>query len=382
MSHAAWFGRRKATSLSASSEVEYGFSALRADVEDVALSSGDALLELSLREPLVEHAILPRSQRTSGDAMLADLSGRRATLRIMSNGYGDARLRELAFLARLERESSLKVTIEDVRQDPAVKSMLVHLLNEGLVNGFDTLPWAAGEAAGAARIEGMTLVQFRREDRLARDIANMLSGQEVLLRISHKGRVRRSELEQALRTGRDREPYGILWAERHRDQAVAMAVLTAGASAPVSLLYLDMNGLKTINDDNSHSAGDAAIKVYLQGIAMVTGDAGEAFRSGGADEVLVVLRAAPADHARDVGRNVLRQLWKERVLVDGKVAAPHLTAACGVVTTTDPVADAAALIGRADAEQKRAKEASKGTERTSVLAVEGQELEKVTLNGG
>lgn len=294
----------------------------------------------------------------------------------------DPRLREMAFLARLEREGFTPVTSKELFEDGPLKAMALHLLQEGYVNGLDTVSWSAsdGEAGPMLNFGGKTQVQLKHEGQVAVEIARALANQEVRLRISHKGRVRRSELEQALRTGRDREPFGILWAERHRDQAVAMAVLTAGPKAPVSLSYMDMNGLKRINDENSHNAGDEAIKAYLRTIAMLTGDAAEAFRSGGADEVVVVMRSTSTEQARTSMRAVLRQLRKECVHADGKRVVPFLTASCGIVTTTDPATDASALVKRADAEQKRAKLASKEAPGESFLAVEGQDaVEKVTL---
>lgn len=296
----------------------------------------------------------------------------------------DARLRELAFLAQLEREGNSRVDSARLNQDYVFKSMVLHLLREGSINGIEWNYASVGfNVTTLANAGGRTNIEVQHEMRLWGDIARVLADQEVMARISHKGRLRRSELEQALQAGRDREPFGVLWAERHRDQAVVMAVLSAQPTAPVSVAYLDMNGLKTINDENDHAAGDAAIKTYLQTIDMLKGEQAEGFRSGGGDEVLVVMRNTSAEAAQRAMRDVLLQLSKECVRVGGKEVAPYLTAACGVVTTTDPTSDAATLIRRADAEQKRAKLASKAGAgagsgpRASFLAMENAELETV-----
>ncbi len=154
-----------------------------------------------------------------------------------------------------------------------------------------------------------------------------------------------------------------------------MAVLNAKAGAPVSLAYLDMNGLKAINDRHGHYVGDQAIKVYLQTIATLLGEKAEAFRGSAADEVVVVMRETSADSAREAMRMALKQLRKERVLLDGKEVIPFLTVACGIASTEDASIDAALLVRRADDEQKRAKDNCRATPGTSFLAVEGQEEE-------
>jgi diguanylate cyclase (GGDEF)-like protein len=209
------------------------------------------------------------------------------------------------------------------------------------------------------------------------EIALALADQAMTVRVSHKGRVRRSELEQALRTGRDREPFGVFWEKRHLRQAVTLAILRAQSGSPASLAFLDMNGMKPINDQHGHDAGDVAIKTYLQAIDMLKGENADGFRVGG-DEVVVVMQGASADQARDRMRAVLLQLGKERVLVNGNEVAPFLTASCGIVSTEERTIDAEALVKRADDEMYRAKAKSKSGTRQSVLAVEGRDPEYVS----
>jgi len=290
----------------------------------------------------------------------------------MADEIRDARLRELAFLANLERQSGVRLASEALHNDHVLRSMVIQLLYDGYVNGLDCLPWNVAEVptllGGGG---GKPNVQVRFELRLWGEIARVLGDQEIALVISHKGRVRRSELEQALRTGRDRDPFGVVWDVRHRDQAVTIALLSAQAGSPVSLAYLDMNGLKKINDENDHGSGDVVIKTYLQTISMLMGERAEAFRSGGSDEVVVVMRNTEVKEACDSMRNVLMQLGKERVQVTGKQILSNITASCGVVSTDDPATHAKALIGRADAQQQRAKRESKARPGASFLAVEG-----------
>src|SRR5205823_5000317 len=123
-----------------------------------------------------------------------------------------------------------------------------------------------------------------------------------------------SELKQALRAGREREPFGILWDVRHWERDVQIAILEAGEGSPLALAYLDMNGLKNINDTYSHDDGDLALKTYFQAVVSVLGDRGQAYRlSGGADEVLVVLPNCDEQAAVQTIRLTCTKLMNERL---------------------------------------------------------------------
>jgi diguanylate cyclase (GGDEF)-like protein len=191
------------------------------------------------------------------------------------------------------------------------------------------------------------------------------------LRITHLGRVRLSELKQALRSGREREPFGILWDVRHWEQDLQITILESREAAPLALAYMDMNGLKQINDTWGHDAGDAALKTYLQSVALALGDRGQGYRLGG-DEVLVVL----PNHDRQAGLRVLelacKKLMSERV--DKIGARPFASIAAGLVVNTDSTVAPVALRSAADQVQYRAKQRSKeGTPRPSVIAVKGED---------
>ncbi len=193
------------------------------------------------------------------------------------------------------------------------------------------------------------------------------------LRLTHRGRVRLSELKQALRAGRDREPFGILWDVRHWELDLQIALLEAREESPLVLAYLDMNGLKQVNERHLHDGGDDALKAYFHAVASVLGDRGQAYRlSGGADEVLVMLPNHDEQAAVQIVRLACTKLMNERLWPDD----PNLlfSIAVGVITCTDPVASPGKLRAAADKEQKRAKQRSKKTTpRPSVIAIKGKE---------
>src|SRR5437660_538545 len=110
----------------------------------------------------------------------------------MSIKHTDARLRELQFLARLDREEVVHLTV--AVEDPD-RLMILHLLRERYVNDLAALAHTSGEIPD---------LEDALRDRLMHDFDLLLKIEPVALRINHKGRLRLAELRQALQTGRDR----------------------------------------------------------------------------------------------------------------------------------------------------------------------------------
>lgn len=257
----------------------------------------------------------------------------------------DARLLEMQFLAKLDRDG--KTDFSAPYDASPHRQMIASLLYDGYVNdGFDNFMELQRWQSMLAGLDAAR----------GNSIKALLGGRGLTLKISHKGRVRLSELEQQLQTGRDRDDTGLLWAKRHLATGLAIDVLSASKETPLSVAFLDMNGLGAINNTHGHPAGDEAIRAFFQAVVATLGERGEAYRNGG-DEVVVILRATADEDARKLLDVFLRQLGKD-VLVLGD-ARLTLTASCGSASTTDPNEDAAVLLKRADAVQYRAKDESK-----------------------
>lgn len=270
----------------------------------------------------------------------------------------DARLREMQFLARLDRDGPIQ--INGVYDGKPERQMLISLVNDGYVNGIDS--------RGTDAVSPMMALH---DDDRATDLWRLRSTRSGLgnptLSISHRGRVRLSELEQQLRTGRDRDETGLLWAKRHLETDLSIKILSAGKDAPLSVAFLDMNGLKVINDTYGHAVGDDAIRAFFQAVVSTIGPDDEAYRCGG-DEVVIVLQGAE-EQAQQLLERLVRQLGKEEVPANATVKT-RLTASCGSVSTTLPSDDAKELLARADKVQYRAKaESKKHTPRVSAVAV-------------
>ena len=118
---------------------------------------------------------------------------------------------------------------------------------------------------------------------------------------------------------------------------------------PIGLAVIDLNGLKRINDDQGHDAGDRV----LRQLAHILFDASRGFQHSmtarlGGDEFCVAVSGQDADELVDVAAVACQSGWD---------LLPH-GLACGVVVTSEavgPVEQPARLLRLADAAQYRAK---------------------------
>ena len=117
----------------------------------------------------------------------------------------------------------------------------------------------------------------------------------------------------------------------------------------VSLIVVDVNGLKRINDDRGHEAGDRALVHFAGLLASAAGlvPGSLAGRTGG-DEFCVIIEGSTSDDAVRVAEDLCRRAGTS---LDEGIA-------CGVASTGDPVGHVdtpSRLFRLADAAQTRAK---------------------------
>jgi len=135
------------------------------------------------------------------------------------------------------------------------------------------------------------------------------------------------------------------WVETERER-----VLSTGS--PLSVLLLDVDRFKQINDRLGHSGGDRALIALVQAIASVLRPADRLGRLGG-EEFLILLPESPAGNALQVAEQVRAAIEAEPLVVQGECVA--ITASIGVATLPVDGASTDAVVAVADKRMYEAK---------------------------
>ncbi len=133
-----------------------------------------------------------------------------------------------------------------------------------------------------------------------------------------------------------------------------------------SVLFLDLDGFKAINDERGHGAGDEVLRIVADRLVHTCRPGDSVGRLGG-DEFLVVAEGVDAANAPAFAERLRDAV---RAPLDGAAAGMPLSTSIGVVTWTSGAGtappDAAALIAAADAEMYSAKKAGKDAIRVRI----------------
>lgn len=135
-------------------------------------------------------------------------------------------------------------------------------------------------------------------------------------------------------------------------QAISMA---KRQKTGFSLLFIDLNNFKPINDQYGHAAGDAVLQQVSARLQTATRDSDAVSRHGG-DEFLLLLNNVK--HAQDAGlfaAKLALQLAQPYQLPQGLIS---LSASMGIAHYPADADDVAGLISYADAAMYRAKRQS------------------------
>jgi diguanylate cyclase (GGDEF)-like protein len=130
----------------------------------------------------------------------------------------------------------------------------------------------------------------------------------------------------------------------------------AGRSGrPLSVLFIDMDGFKSINTNHGHLAGSKAL-VEAAGVIRVSARETDVVARFGGDEFALVLPDTDYRGARAVADRILHRL-RAFVFLKGEGLAFQLTASIGVATLPDVAESAEELLKAADTAMYRVKDA-------------------------
>jgi diguanylate cyclase (GGDEF)-like protein len=151
-------------------------------------------------------------------------------------------------------------------------------------------------------------------------------------------------LVAALESQAREDPVTQLPNRRAFDEQLERALASARRGpSPLSLLIVDVDRFKDVNDLRGHPAGDAALRCVAESLRAATRDADAIARLGG-DEFAVLMADCDAADGLRVARAV-----RSEVSVRTAAAGERITVSVGVATTRDGRGTGAALLAASDA---------------------------------
>jgi diguanylate cyclase (GGDEF)-like protein len=174
----------------------------------------------------------------------------------------------------------------------------------------------------------------------------------IALGVSDRMRAQRAALTEAeLRAQTD--PLTGVYNRRSLIERLDLACMRAkGRGLPISVLFIDLDHFKQINDSYSHAAGDACLAAVIAPIQSELRQSDLIGRYGG-EEFVVVLSSADAAAAAPVAERICRRVAAVRI--EGFGAPIHLTCSIGVAASDTLGVWGQHLIAHADAAQYAAK---------------------------
>lgn len=125
-------------------------------------------------------------------------------------------------------------------------------------------------------------------------------------------------------------------------------------ATPAAVLYVDLDGLKSINDSFGHRAGDEALIQVSRLLAAGLRRSDVVARIGG-DEFGVLLENADETTAQDTAQRLCDEICDSEFLFDGDALPLSVAIGVAVIRAEDSIED---VMARADAEMYRRKAAA------------------------
>jgi diguanylate cyclase (GGDEF)-like protein len=247
----------------------------------------------------------------------------------------DARLAELALLSELNARGQIRFQFADAQaiekayglSQEAFKEMLMYLVMEGLVNGEAKFTRHGINGGSIANSQDIYLSQ---------DIDSIYRTYGLDAIMNHRGRLRLQQLRDELRSSRTREPFGILYSEEYRERDLEIAFAFLPAKQSLSVLFMDLDNFKGVNDSKGHDVGDEVMRTYLQIVHDLSERFGEAYRGRG-DEVTVILPQVDGVKAQEIAEAIRARIDSEfKEMAALATLAKKPTASIGAATCAAP----------------------------------------------
>ena len=129
---------------------------------------------------------------------------------------------------------------------------------------------------------------------------------------------------------------------------------------PLSLIFLDLDHFKKVNDQHGHQVGDEVLRGAAKVLNVCVGNKGASYRVGG-EELAILVSNYTSDEATILAERIRVQL--DQSLLSSKDL--HVTASFGVATIPEHAHDAEGLLKAADAAMYDAKKLGRNCVRVS-----------------
>ncbi len=270
---------------------------------------------LSLTAKLTESKPLEESLRAVTDAALAMLPANHASIRLLDGSHSEllsgarsgdgAQHRPMSFrrgqgVIGWVVEYKESICIEDVAKDPRflvrrqgfpIRSMLAEPL------------WSAGQVIGVLSLSSSKKRGFTAQHQLlARLLANCCTPP------IERARLRRLAMTDDLT---------LAYNQRYLSPRVNEELERARRSGqPLSLLLLDLDHFKVVNDKHGHEVGDTVLRLFADRVRSIVRRVDVFIRRGG-EEFLLVMPATALEQARNTAERIRRNLSDAELDVGG-----------------------------------------------------------------
>jgi len=185
----------------------------------------------------------------------------------------------------------------------------------------------------------------------------------VALGVADRMREQRVALSDAERRAQTDPLTGVLNRRSIVERLEAACARAQARGLPISLLFIDLDHFKEINDTRGHAAGDACLHAIIKPIQAELRQSDVIGRYGG-EEFVVILSSADVTAARPIAERIRARVAETRV--EGFGEPIQLTCSIGVATSDMLGVWGETLIARADAAVYAAKKS--GRNRVQVAA--------------
>jgi diguanylate cyclase (GGDEF)-like protein/PAS domain S-box-containing protein len=124
------------------------------------------------------------------------------------------------------------------------------------------------------------------------------------------------------------------------------------SNTPLTVVFLDLDGFKLINDTHGHMVGDSLLRVIADLLLLHAGEGNYISRLGG-DEFGVLLRHSDPEQGIALAQRILAAIEATELAIGGKPV--HLSACIGLCSYPQDGADNEMLLAHADVALSRAK---------------------------